>query len=109
MVEPTNFCSNSETKKDNQFMKDLPNVDTQKTALAEFNSYIQMLRNVGVEVETFKQQYENAPDSIFLNNWFSTHRNEYFPEGPLIIYPMKTMSRRIERNQEMIDRMKKGV
>jgi hypothetical protein len=33
------------------------------------------------------------PDSVFPNNWFSTHRNEIIPDGVFFTYPMKAKSR----------------
>jgi hypothetical protein len=47
-----------------------------------------------------------AADSVFPNNWFSTHKNKYFPEGLLIIYPMKSALRRLERNSIIIEKLK---
>lgn len=38
------------------------------------------------------------PDSIFPNNWFSTHRNEFIKEGLFITYPMKAPTRQAEVN-----------
>jgi hypothetical protein len=39
-----------------------------------------------------------TPDSIFPNNWFSTHRS-----GQLVTYPMAPANRRSERRQDIID------
>jgi len=79
MVEPTNFCSNIETKGDNYFMQDKIENDSQKMAIIEFNHFRDLLRKNNVEIEVFKQKHLNSPDSIFPNNWFSTHKNEFFP------------------------------
>jgi hypothetical protein len=107
MVEPTNFFSNTETKGDNAFMQELPGVNLQELALLEFNSFTQLLKQFNVELETGKQKHATAADSIFLNNWFSTHKNEYFPDGLLIIYPVKAPTRRLEKTPELIELLRK--
>ena len=79
LVEPTNFCSNHETKGDNFFMQDIKEIDAQKNASLEFSHYTELLDKNNVEFEVFKQTNLNAPDSIFPNNWFLTLKNEFFP------------------------------
>jgi len=107
LIKPTNFCSNLETKADNAFMKDTVNdEDVQAKAILEFNEYIMLLDKFNISYETISQINQNAPDSIFLNNWFSTHKNENIPEGLLIIYPIKALNRRIEKCPEIIDKLK---
>ena len=109
LIKPTNFCSNLETKADNAFMKDTVNdEDVQAKAILEFNEYIMLLDKFNISYETISQINQNAPDSIFLNNWFSTHKNENIPEGLLIIYPIKALNRRIEKCPEIIDKLKES-
>lgn len=79
MVQPTHFYTNQETKSDNAFMQDMPGDKSQGDALKEFNNFVEKLKLNKINVEIFKQMHANAPDSIFLNNWFSTHNNELFP------------------------------
>ena len=43
----------------------------------------------------------HTPDSIFPNNWFSTHTT-----GELVLYPMFAKNRRLERKQTVIDTIK---
>jgi len=69
--------------------------------------FVQGLKDAKVDVEFFKQKNDKAPDSVFLNNWFSTHKNENFPDGLLIIYPLKSPSRRIEKDSEIIENLRK--
>jgi hypothetical protein len=33
----------------------------------------------GIEVACYKQMKPELPDSIFPNNWFSTHKNDIIP------------------------------
>jgi len=75
-------------------------------AQAEFDYFVKNIKEKGVAVEVFDQPCPEAADAIFPNNWFSTHKNQYFPEGLLIIYPMKSALRRLERNPIIIERMK---
>jgi hypothetical protein len=42
------------------------------------------------------------PDSVFPNNWFSTHRCADIPEGLFVVYPMKAVSREKEKNPAII-------
>lgn len=107
MIQPTNFHPNVETKSDNPYMKNMKAEDSQKLGLQEFNQYVDMLRSNKVDVEVCIQKNPDAPDSIFLNNWFSTHKNENFPDGLLIVYPVKAVNRRLERDAEIIEKLRK--
>ena len=44
----------------------------------------------------------DLPDSVFPNNWFSTHKNEDFKDGVFFVYPMKALTRQKEVNPEII-------
>jgi hypothetical protein len=88
-------------------MKEINHIEVQTLALKEFNEYLILLKENKVDYQIIKQKRADAPDSIFLNNWFSTHKNDNIPEGLLIIYPVKAENRRIERDQEIIDMLKK--
>ena len=48
------------------------------------------------------------PDSIFGNNWISTHKNNDFPDGLLIVYKMKTSNRAEEINEDIINDLRKN-
>ncbi|MCB0310692.1 MAG: hypothetical protein KDD42_05625 [Bdellovibrionales bacterium] len=102
MVEPASFTANPETMGDNAFQH---HVEGQKDsrpqamALKEFRGLQQALEDWGVVVEKYKAYAsDNTPDSIFPNNWFSTHEN-----GRCVLYPMKCPSRRRERRSDMIN------
>lgn len=95
MVQPTQYFVNEETFLDNKFMnrsEDSADVSTQK-AVIEFNALKTAIEEAGVKVELFKQQHLDAPDSCFPNNWFSTHRNNSFPGGLFVLYPMRADTR----------------
>jgi hypothetical protein len=107
MVKPTLFATNYQTLEDNKFMVEIKE-NVQDRALQEFNYFVTNLVTKGVKVQVETQCHEAASDSIFPNNWFSTHKNEYFPDGLLIIYPLKAENRRLERNSILIENMKKN-
>lgn len=81
--------------------------DVQSKALEEFNEYTSKLQAFKINHDVINQINPNAPDSIFLNNWFSTHKNENIPEGLLVIYPVKALNRRIEKISIIIETLKK--
>ncbi len=82
--------------------------DVQAKAIVEFEGYTMLLEKFNISYEVISQINPNAPDSIFLNNWFSTHKNENIPEGLLIIYPIKALNRRIEKCPEIIEKLKES-
>ncbi|MEJ8758362.1 arginine deiminase-related protein [Pontibacter sp. H259] len=102
MIEPTNFRYNPDAAETNKFQKQaegLTPAEVQARALQEFTQMAQQLQEAGVEVNVI-QDVKNSctPDSIFPNNWFSTHQS-----GQLVTYPMAPVNRRSERRQDVID------
>lgn len=104
MIRPHRFESNPETQSDNAFQT-LSNRDgsaTSEAALAEFDRAVETLREAGVTVHVFDDHGEqNTPDSVFPNNWFSTHAG-----GHIAVYPMFAENRRRERRWEVIEFLK---
>lgn len=102
MIRPVKFGYNVETAENNHYQKMLSGIsaDTiQQWALEEFNTFIDKLRNVGVQVITIDDTPQNdTPDSIFPNNWISFHE-----EGTVVTYPMWAPSRRKERRTDILD------
>lgn len=115
MVRPTCFYSNPETIVDNKFMAHMSNTDevgaknhSTSKAQAEFDLLVDKIRHSGVDVRVRNQQRDDLPDSVFPNNWFSTHRDaRAYPGGLFVTYPMKTPSREAEKNPTIIDELKK--
>ncbi len=104
MIRPWRFCSNPETADDNAFQKtDAPDIDNiADSARAEFDNVVQTLTEHGVTVHAFDDFGENeTPDSVFPNNWFSTHWG-----GHVAIYPMYSKNRRRERRSDVIEMLK---
>lgn len=104
MIRPWKFCSNPETASDNAFQKtsseSIENISFK--AKEEFNNAVQILQLNGINVHVFDDFGEkDTPDSVFPNNWFSTH-----PGGHIAIYPMYSLSRRRERRTDVIEMLK---
>ena len=104
MVKPVCFGFNEQTAENNAFQKEGYGNGAQEKALGEFNEFVKLLRSNGINVVEAEDTLEpKTPDSIFPNNWFSTH-----PDGILVLYPMFAPNRRDERKQVFIDTIKKN-
>lgn len=103
MVRPHAFQSNPETRADNAFQTALSLTDAEIADLArdEFDAAVTRLRDVGVTVHVFDDTSNETPDSVFPNNWFSTHAG-----GHVAVYPMFAANRRRERRWDVIDMLK---
>jgi hypothetical protein len=104
MIRPNRFQPNPETEADNRFQS-RPDGDAQAVADAahhEFDRAVATLRQAGVEVHVFQDSADDTPDSVFPNNWFSTHAG-----GHVAIYPMYAASRRRERRADVIELLKR--
>lgn len=98
MVRPVSFAFNHETAVNNAFQQsDAQSTETHNRAAQEFNHMVQLLQENGVNVLVVDDTPEpHTPDSIFPNNWFSTHE-----EGFMVLYPMFAENRRAERRPEI--------
>jgi hypothetical protein len=105
MIRPHRFQSNPETAADNAFQRtdaDLTAREIGKAAYDEVTEAAARLEAEGVRVHIFEDRGEKeTPDSVFPNNWFSTH-----PGGHVAIYPMYLPSRRRERRYDIIEMLK---
>ena len=105
MIRPHRFHPNPETAADNAFQRssDHASVDAvSRAARDEVTAAAAALEEVGVRVHVFDDFGEReTPDSVFSNNWFSTHRG-----GHVALYPMATRSRRRERRTDVIEMLK---
>lgn len=100
MIRPVNFGFNEETAESNAFQQhDKAQGSVQEKALTEFNNFVTVLKNNGVDVivvDDTPQPY--TPDSIFPNNWVSFHTS-----GDIYLYPMQAENRRLERREDIIN------
>lgn len=102
MVRPCRFGFNEQTASNNRFQHQKESKDVQSVALEEFDGMVSMLRGHGIPVLVVEDTPEPlTPDSIFPNNWFSTHA-----DGSLVLYPMFAPNRREERRPEIIRAIK---
>ena len=78
MIRPVRFSYNSQTAVNNAFQESgIPEELSQRQALKEFDAYVEMLRNEGIEVTVVEDTATPyTPDSIFPNNWLSLHSAE---------------------------------
>lgn len=105
MIRPHRFNSNPETAADNAFQFVPSHLSAEVIAAqarAEFDAAVDALRGQGVKIHVFEDYGEHeTPDSVFPNNWFSTHHG-----GRVAIYPMYSPSRRRERRADVIEMLK---
>lgn len=104
MVRPHAFRSNPDTLQDNAYQTRGPaaaDADIAARAHAEVSAMVRWLEDAGVGVHLFEDTGRATPDSVFPNNWFSTHAG-----GHVAIYPMAMPSRQRERRWDVIDLLK---
>lgn len=102
MIEPIAFGYNAQTAENNYFQIEQKNTGIQEKALEEFNSFVEKLRNKGINVITIKDTLvPHSPDSIFPNNWVSFHK-----DGKVVLYPMFAPNRRVERREDILETLK---
>lgn len=103
MIRPHAFRPNPETRADNAFQTDSAAADTAARARDEFDRAVTGLRAAGVRVHVFDDTgVLDTPDSVFPNNWFSTHTG-----GHVALYPMYAENRRRERRPDVIELLKR--
>lgn len=105
LVRAERFTPNPATAADNAFQADVPvgqsEDQTSLRALAEMDALADALREVGVRVHVFADQDHTRPDSVFPNNWLSTHAG-----GSIAVYPMYASNRRHERRADVLEMLK---
>lgn len=100
MIRPVAFRMNEQTAVNNYFQEDIAikNAEINTMAQAEFDTLVDKLRAVGVNVIVENDDLRmDTPDSIFPNNWISFHEN-----GDVALYPMFAENRRRERREEIL-------
>jgi hypothetical protein len=104
LIRPHHFASNPATAVDNAFQT----VDAARTpadvAAAAYDDATRLaeaLEGAGITVHLFEDEDETRPDSVFPNNWFSTHAG-----GRIAVYPMFAPNRRLERRTDELELLK---
>jgi len=101
MIQPVNFGYNAETAVNNAFQVQSSETNVQQKALKEFNDFVTVLQNNGVDVTVVRDTaLPYTPDSIFPNNWVSFHH-----DGSLLLYPMYAANRRAERKEHVLEKI----
>jgi hypothetical protein len=104
MIRPHHFFANPQTQGDNAFQ--VTGLPEEQEALAsaayqQVTAAANALEAYGIRVHIFEDEGSQTPDSVFPNNWFSTHSG-----GHVAIYPMYAENRRQERRGDIIDMLK---
>jgi len=106
LIRPRHFHPNAETAIDNTFQFASTVADEAAIAAAAYDEVTNVtsaLTAAGVTVHLFDDESTTSPDSVFPNNWFSTHSG-----GHVAIYPMFAPSRRHERRTDVIELLKQN-
>lgn len=103
MIRPVNFKFNEQTADNNKFQQLTDQLDVHEQALKEFDGFVQVLCENGVDVTVVNDTLQpETPDSIFPNNWISFHDS-----GEVILYPMFSENRRAERRHDILEELQK--
>ena len=107
MVRPLHFGFNDETALNNAFQVNDNTLSTRQIAelaIKEFDDFVCVLREHELTITVVEDNISiKTTDSIFPNNWFSTHS-----DGTLVTYPMFSKNRRLERREDIIDVLKEN-
>lgn len=104
MIRAHHFLPNPQTLDDNSFQSKQLAATAQeiaKNAYREISQAKVTLEQYGITVHMFEDEGLKTPDSVFPNNWFSTHSG-----GHIAIYPMYANNRRLERRSDIIELLK---
>jgi hypothetical protein len=105
MIRPHAFTPNPQTAADNSFQRTQPQGAAHLLAASaydEVTAAVALLTQHGVQVHLFEDDGgRDTPDSVFPNNWFSTHAG-----GHVALFPMYSANRRRERRQDVIEMLK---
>lgn len=98
MIKPVRFDFNAETAVNNSFQQASTDRQVSEKAAVEFDRFVSVLRNAGVQVTVVEDTPEpHTPDSVFPNNWISFHN-----DGTIFLYPMFAVNRRLERKPHVL-------
>ena len=99
MVRPYQFYFNQQTAANNFFQSNINIENANELAIAEFDAMVEKLRANQIKVNVIQDTKDpSTPDSIFPNNWISTHAG-----CTLCLYPMYAENRRAERKSSVIE------
>lgn len=102
MIRPVRFGYNQQTAVNNAFQSAPDHSELeehiQAAALKEFDHFVKQLQEVGIPLLIIQDtDHPHTPDSIFPNNWMTTHA-----DGRVVLFPMFAENRRLERKDSVI-------
>jgi hypothetical protein len=104
MVRPACFGFHAEAAISNAFAMAAAGGDGPEQAIREFDAVVEQLGRAGVELFVLPDAAEPAkPDAVFPNNWVSFHG-----DGTVVLYPMATAARRLERDPARLIHLLEG-
>jgi hypothetical protein len=101
LVRPAAFGFHAEAAASNAFAAASADAGVGAEAIREFERLAQRLDQLGAEVLVLDDSPDpNKPDAVFPNNWVSFHA-----DGTMVLYPMATERRRLERESIEVSRL----
>lgn len=104
LIRPHRFTPNPATAADNTFQTVPGDLNPDRMAAAahsEVTALAEALQGAGIAVHLFEDYEHTRPDSVFPNNWLSTHAG-----GHIAVFPMYSPNRRNERRSDILDLLK---
>ena len=102
MVRPAAFGYNEKTAGSNVFQNDIEFDQTE--IIDEFDRSVLALEECGIDVLVIEDTPSPVkPDAIFANNWLRLRS-----DGTVVLFPMESLNRRIERRPEIIQKIASG-
>lgn len=99
LVRPARFAFHPDAAKSNVFASGNAEGDIAALARKEFDGLWRRLEDAGVQCMVLDDLPEPpTPDAVFPNNWVTFHA-----DGTMILYPMATEARRLERRPEELE------
>jgi hypothetical protein len=103
MVRPAAFGFHAEAARSNAFAA--PATESREAAIREFDGLAEALTRARIEPLVLGDTPNpSKPDAIFPNNWVSFHE-----DGTMVLYPMATEARRLERNVDGVRSLLAGA
>jgi len=103
MVRPGKYMFNTDSTLTNHYQDtSMSNMEWQELAMHEFDRAVYTLRDNTVKVTVFQDtETPIKPNAIFPNNWISCHQT-----GEVVLFPMATPNRRLERRMDIVQWLK---
>jgi hypothetical protein len=104
LVRPAAFGFHPEAAESNAFASNSADAGVRAHAIRESERLARRLDDAGVEVLVLSDSAEpDKPDAVFPNNWVSFHS-----DGTMVLYPMATERRRLERETLEVSKLLGG-